>query len=58
VFDDNPELDTGKDLEEDDIDPNIIHAALEKSQKDSLHAPLNLKAEKPKRKYFKRKPKA
>ena len=52
AFDDNPGLDT--DLE-DDISPEQIHAALEKSQKDSAHAPLNLKAEKPKRRYFKKK---
>lgn len=54
AFDDNPELDT----EDDEISPDQIHAALEKSQKDSTHSPLNLKSEKPKRRYFKKKPKA
>ena len=32
-----------------------IHAALDKSLKDTEHAPLNLKTEKPKRRYFKKK---
>ena len=41
--------------EEDEISPDAIHAALEKSQKDSSHGPLNLKTEKPKRRYFKKK---
>lgn len=54
AFDDNPELDT----EDDEIHPDQIHAALEKSQQDVAHAPLNLKTEKPKRRYFKKKPKA
>jgi hypothetical protein len=53
AFDDNPELDS-----EDDISPDQIHAALDKSLKDTEHAPLNLKSEKPKRRYFKKKPKA
>lgn len=44
--------------EDDDVSPDAIHAALEKSQKDSSHGPLNLKTEKPKRRYFKKKPKA
>lgn len=48
----------GSFADEDDISPDAIHAALEKSQKDVTHAPLNLKAEKPKRRYFKKKPKA
>ena len=43
--------------EEDDISPEAIHAALEKSQKDSSHGPLNLKSEKPKRRNFPRKKK-
>jgi hypothetical protein len=43
---------------DDDISPDAIHAALEKSQKDSSHSPLNLKDAKPKRRYFKKKPKA
>ena len=55
AFDDNPELDTDLD---DEISPEQIHAALEKSQQDVVHAPLNLKVEKPKRRYFKKKPKA
>lgn len=55
AFDDSPELDT----EDDEIDPNIIHAALEKSQKDVSHTPLNLKSEKPaKRRHFRKKPKS
>ena len=53
AFDDNPELDI-----EDEISAEQIHAALEKSQQDVTHAPLNLKVEKPKRRYFKKKPKA
>lgn len=56
AFDDNPELDPTAD-EEDEIDPNIIHAALEKSQKDVTHAPLNLKTEKPRRRNFRKKSK-
>jgi hypothetical protein len=55
AFDDNPKLDTDP---EDDISPDQIHAALDKSLKDTEHAPLNLKSEKPKRRYFKKKPKA
>jgi hypothetical protein len=55
AFDDNPDLDTDAD---DEISPEQIHAALEKSQQDVIHAPLNLKTEKPKRRYFKKKPKA
>ena len=59
AFDDNPQLDTDPLFDdEDEIDPAVIHAAIEKSQKDSAHAPLNLKTEKPKRRYFKKKPKA
>ena len=54
AFDDNPELDS----DDDEISPEQIHAALEKSRKDVTHSPLNLKAEKPKRRYFKKKPKA
>ena len=41
-------------FEEDDISPDAIHAALEKSKQDVSHSPLNLK-EKPKRRYFKKK---
>lgn len=54
AIDDNPELDT----EDDEISPERIHAALERSQKDITHSPLNIKSEKPKRRYFKKKPKA
>lgn len=50
-FDDNP----GQDHDEDEISAEQIHAALEKSQKDVAHSPLNLKSEKPKRRYFKKK---
>jgi hypothetical protein len=57
AFDDHPELDSSVD-DEDEISPDQIHAALDKSLKDTEHAPLNLKAEKPKRRYFKKKPKA
>ena len=51
AFDDNPELDS----DEDGPTADEIHAALEKSQKDVSHTPLNLKPEKPKRRYFKKK---
>jgi hypothetical protein len=57
AFDDNPELDTDPYVDEDDISPEQIHAALEKSQKSGVHSPLNLKGEKPKRRYFKKKSK-
>ena len=43
---------------EDEISSDAIHAALEKSKQDVSHTPLNLKSEKPKRRYFKKKPKA
>jgi hypothetical protein len=43
--------------EEDDISPDAIHAALEKSKQNVTHAPLNLKSEKPKRRNFARKKK-
>jgi hypothetical protein len=43
---------------EDDISPDAIHAALEKSQQDITHGHLNLKSEKPKRRNFARKKKA
>jgi hypothetical protein len=55
AFDDDPALDTDP---EDDITPDQIHAALEKSQKDATHAPLNFKPESTKRRYFKKKTKA
>jgi hypothetical protein len=58
VFDDNPAADTDPEMD-DEIDPNIIHAALEKSQKDVAHTPLNLKSEKPtKRRHFRKKTKS
>ena len=41
--------------EEDDVSPDAIHAALEKSKQDVSHSPLNLKDAKPKRRYFKKK---
>jgi hypothetical protein len=43
--------------QDDDISPDAIRAALEKSQKDSSHGPLNLKEAKPKRRNFSRKKK-
>lgn len=58
AFDDHPDQDSSLDDDEDGPSAEEIHAALEKSQKDTEHAPLNLKAEKPKRRYFKKKPKA
>jgi hypothetical protein len=53
VTDDNPLLD----VEEDGPSAEQIHAALQKSQMDMEHAPLDLKASsaKPKRRYFKKK---
>ena len=53
AFDDSPAAETAED--EDGIDAEQIHAALQKSQMDMEHAPLNLKSEKPKRRYFKKK---
>lgn len=48
-----------KDLqdEEDEVDPAIIHAAMEKSQQGVIHQPLDLKpaSAKPKRRYYKKK---
>jgi hypothetical protein len=41
--------------QDDDISPDAIHAALEKSQNNSNHTPINLKDNKPKRRYFKKK---
>ena len=41
-----------------DPTPEEIQAAIDKSIKDINHTPLNLKTEKPKRRYFKKKPKA
>lgn len=54
AFDDNPALDS----DDDEIHPDQIHAALDQSLKNTEHAPLNLKTEKPKRRYFKKKSKA
>jgi hypothetical protein len=51
------EDDTGS-FAEDDISPDAIHAALEKSKQDVSHGPLNLKDAKPKRRNFARKKKA
>ena len=45
----------GSFAEEDDISPEAIHAALEKSKLDASHSPLNLKDANPKRRYFKKK---
>jgi hypothetical protein len=42
-------------LSDDEIDPAIIHAAIEKSQQDNVYQPLDLKSDKPKRRYFKKK---
>ena len=55
AFDDDPALDTDID---DEISPEQIHAALAKSQEASKLQPLNLKQEKPKRRYYKKKTKA
>jgi hypothetical protein len=54
AFDDHPELDSSLD-NEDEPSTDEIHAALDQSLKNIEHAPLNLKAEKPKRRYFKKK---
>jgi hypothetical protein len=43
--------------EDDDISPEAIHAALEKSRQDATHSPLNLK-EKPKRRFYNKKKKS
>jgi hypothetical protein len=42
---------------EDDIDPDLIHAAMERAQKDVSHTPLMIKDAKPKRRNFTRKKK-
>ena len=44
--------------EDDEISPDQIHAAIAKSQKAVTHTPLDLKEPKPRRRYFKKKPKA
>lgn len=57
----NPLVDLAKEINEElagyDEGPTMeeIHAALDKSLKETEHAPLNLQAEKPKRRYFKKK---
>ena len=44
--------------EDDEISADLIHAALEKSQKDGVHQPFNLKeTKKPRRRFVKKKPK-
>lgn len=55
AFDDNPLLDS--DIEDDGPSADEIHAALDQSLKNTEHAPLNLKSEKPKRRNFARKKK-
>lgn len=55
---DEEENDDTVSFAEDDISPDAIHAALEKSRQDVSHGPLNLKSEKPKRRNFARKKKA
>jgi hypothetical protein len=57
AFDELPELDSSPE-DEDGPSADEIHAALEKSQKDTEHSPLILKEQKPKRKYYSRKKKA
>jgi hypothetical protein len=54
TFDDHPALDSSGD-DEDGPSTEEIHAALDQSLKNTEHAPLNLKPEKPKRRYFKKK---
>lgn len=39
-------------IDEDHIDPDIIHAAMEKSQKDASHGPMVVKEAKPKRRNY------
>lgn len=58
----NPLEEVIKEIEQDtehsdDPTPEQIHAAIDKSLKNAEHQPLNLKAEKPKRKYYPRKKK-
>jgi hypothetical protein len=56
-----PEMDLAEALaleDETDIDPDVIHAALDSSLRNSTHQPLDLKAEKTKkRNFYKRTPK-
>jgi hypothetical protein len=57
----NPLEEIAKEINEElagyDEGPSVeeIHAALDKSLKDTAHEPLNLKTDKPKRRYFKKK---
>jgi hypothetical protein len=44
-------------MAEDDVSADAIHAALEKSQKDASHSPLNLKEGAPKRRHYPRRKK-
>ena len=53
AFDDQPVLDSSD--EDDGPSTEEIHAALDQSLKNTEHSPLNLKTEKPKRRYFKKK---
>ncbi len=46
---------TFSDYLDDEVDPAVIHAAMEKSQQNVLHQPLDLKTDKPKRRYYKKK---
>lgn len=55
AFDDSPLLNS--DVEDDGPSADEIHAALDQSLKNTEHAPLNLKSEKPKRRNFARKKK-
>ncbi len=50
AFDDNPELDT-----DDEVSPEKIHAALEKSRQGTTHQPLVLKENKPRRRSYRKK---
>jgi hypothetical protein len=47
-----------EELDSDGPSADEIHAALDQSLKNTEHAPLNLKTGNPKRRYFKKKPKA
>ena len=46
-----------QDQDEDDIDPDLIHAAMERAKQTSIIPPLNLKDNPPKRKFYNRKKK-
>lgn len=52
----DPLVELAKEISEElEPTPEQIHAAMDKSLKDVVHAPLNLKTAKPKRRYFKKK---